>query len=282
MQHHHPGTSRTLPRLLLGALLVSTTIAGLSGCSPRRQDPAATGRTAAGESEWKWLRSAKQALDGRRAQLAQLRTANARSAAAPPAVAASMAALEKEVAARSDELGRRLVDFINSDPPVEGEKLAGRRLEAVRMKSDEDIAAAHEFIERGGDYRRALEIYEAALAVDPDNPRLQQELASARSRRYMTAERFGQAEKGMTLDQVRDLLGQPNLRDVREFPDRGIVAWFYARDAAGRAAAVWFARDNGVFTVYLADFHAIEIPEAAGLPPASPPQAPPAAAKPGA
>ena len=79
-----------------------------------------------------------------------------------------------------DELDRRLVDFINADPPREGEKPSGRLLAALRMKSDEDILLAHHFIEQGGDYRRAIEIYEAALAVDPDNPRLEQELRAPR------------------------------------------------------------------------------------------------------
>ena len=280
MHRHNPtGTLqrpwRRLRGPLLGGLLLGGAwlgLAGLAGCSHRREDPAKQGLTAAADAEWTWIQAAKKTLDARRAELAQARAAATLrpGTPAPPAVAA----LEKEVTSRADELGRRLVDFINADPPIEGEKLSGRRLAAVRLKSDEDILVAHQFIERGGDYRRAIEIYEAALEVDPENPRLQEELASARARRYMTAERFSQVEKGMTLDQVRELLGQPNLRDVREFPERGIVAWFYSRDAAGRAAAVWFARDNGTFSVYLADFHAIEASDEAGTP-AAQPTAPP-------
>ena len=38
----------------------------------------------------------------------------------------------------------------------------------------------------------------------------------------------------MTQDEVRGLLGQPNLRDVRDFPERGVTAWFYTKDAEGK------------------------------------------------
>jgi hypothetical protein len=257
MQH----TSAAL--FLLAVSLVAT--GGLAGCSRRGADPAQQGRATAADAEWDWIRSTKKSVDARRAQLAQARAAN-------PADRGALEGLEREVASRAEELDRRIVGFINADPPAEGEKLAGRRLEAVRLESDEDILLAHEFIERGGDYRRAIVIYEAALAVDPDNPRLAGELEAARARRYMTAGRFSQVKKGMTQDEVRELLGQPNLRDVREFPERGVTAWFYTRDVDGRAAAVWFSRGSSrdLPTVYMADFHAVEAP---GQGPASPPPA---------
>jgi outer membrane protein assembly factor BamE (lipoprotein component of BamABCDE complex) len=256
MQH----TSATL--FLLAACLAAT--GGLAGCSRRSADPAQQGRATAADAEWAWIQSTKKSVDARRAQLAQARAANT----------PELGALEREVASRAEELDRRIVGFINADPPAEGEKLAGRRLEAVRLKSDEDILLAHEFIEQGGDYRRAIEIYEAALAVDPDNPRLADELAAARARRYMTAERFAQVKKGMTQDEVRELLGQPNVRDVREFPERGITAWFYTRDADGRAAAVWFSRGSSrdLPAVYMADFHAVEAPGQGPVSPPAPPQ----------
>jgi tetratricopeptide (TPR) repeat protein len=256
MQH----TSAAL--FLLAVSLVAT--GGLAGCSRRGADPAQQGRATAADAEWAWIQSTKKSVDAKRAELAQARAANS----------PGLEGLEREVASRAEELDRRIVGFINADPPAEGETLAGRRLEAVRLKSDEDILLAHEFIERGGDYRRAIEIYEAALAVDPDNPRLAEELEAARARRYMTAGRFAQVKKGMTEDEVRDLLGQPNLRDVREFPERGVTAWFYTRDVDGRAAAVWFSRASprDVPTVYMADFHAVEAPGQGPVSPTASPQ----------
>jgi hypothetical protein len=127
----------------------------------------------------------------------------------------------------------------------------------VRLKSDEDIVVAHQFIERGGDYRRAIEIYEAALAVDPANPRLRQELEKARGLRYMTAERFAGVKEGMTPDEVRAVLGQPNLHNVRDYADRGVSAWFYPKGPDGAAAGVWFQRKDGGARVYELDFEAV-------------------------
>jgi tetratricopeptide (TPR) repeat protein len=257
---HRPGSGRFDLRWLgwvaLGGLLLAAP-AGLAGCNGKRGSGASGGTSGAGTdrqaaataADWAWLQQAKKALDAEREQLA-----GAKAVPADPKTAAPETALEKDVTARAEELNRRLVDFINASPPVEGEKPVGRLLEALRLKSDEDIRLARTYIEQSGDYRRAIEIYEAALAVDPENPRLQQELKSARTHRYMTAERFAQVKKGMTQDEVRSLLGQPNLRDIRDFPDRGISAWFYTKDVDGRAAAVWFAKGQ----VYMADFNAIE------------------------
>ena len=244
------------------AVLLLTAPAG-TACTGKRGAPPGssereTARQSAESAEWTWLQAAKKTLDARRGQLAALPPTPSPPS---PNIAAGREKAEKEITARSEELNRRLVDFINANPPVEGEKPTGRLLDAIRLKSEEDILLAHQFIERGGDYRRAIEIYEAALAVDPDNPRLRQELDSADAHRYMTAERFAAVKKGMTQDEVRGLLGSPNLRDVRDFPERGIAAWFYAKDGDGRAAAVWFSkdfsRDKGVYTVYQANFNAL-------------------------
>jgi hypothetical protein len=239
-----------LQRLRAAALAAFLLLApaGLTGCAGKDGDPKADARSAAADAEWAWLQQAKKTVDAKRRELALAETTGAPEA---------RDAKRKEVAALSEELDHRLIDFINANPPVQGEKPAGRLLDVLRMKSDEDAALARQFIEQGGDYRRAIEIYEAALAVDPDNPRLQQELASARAHRYMTADRFAQVKKGMTPDEVRSLLGPPNVRDVRDFPERGVTAWFYTKDADGRAAAVWFSKESGAPAVYLADFDAV-------------------------
>jgi tetratricopeptide (TPR) repeat protein len=258
---HTPRSGRSALRRLGLTALAGLLLAVPTGCTGKRggtpqkgAGPASSpgsSTTTSETAEWAWLQQAKKALDARREELAQQAQ---RKAAGPDA-----AALQRDVAARGEELNRRLVDFINANPPVEGEKPAGRLLDALRMRSDEEIALAHQFIQQGGDYRRAIEIYEAALSINPDNPRLKAELDSARAHRYMTAERFAQVKKGMTQDEVRALLGPPNLRDIRDFPERGVTAWFYTKDADGRAAAVWFAKENGGFAVYRADFNAIDL-----------------------
>jgi tetratricopeptide (TPR) repeat protein len=228
----------------------------LAGCGSGDRDPGTERRSGAPEAEWTWLRKARTELDAQRVRLA----ANP----ADPGLA-------QEAQALSDEFNRRLVAFLNADPPVQGEPLTRRQLEALRMKSDEDIHLARTFIEQGGDYERAIDIYKQALVVDPANSRLREELGRAQARRYMTREAFVQVQKGMDQDAVRRLLGQPNLNNVHAYPDKGVVGWFYRKDGTGAAAAVWFHKEDGRFTVYLADFDALQPRQAA---PAGPPRAP--------
>jgi len=171
------------------------------------------------------------------------------------------------------ELDHRLVDFINGHPPVQGEPLTHRQQAALRMKSDEDLMIAREHIEKGGDYLRAAEICEAALAVDPDNAEVKAELQKIRAGRFMTADRFLQVQKGMTPAEVRELLGTPHPRNVRGYPDRGIEAWFYPKDESGAAAAVWFQKREREedSRVYQLDFDAVR--PAPTTPPAAAPPA---------
>jgi len=238
--------------LLCGLLL----IAGIA-CGRAAEERQAAGRRPAADTEWTWLQQTKRTLDGQRAKLADGGAGDANLAGQSAALAA--------------ELNRRLAEFINADPPVQGQPLNARQQAAIRMKSDEDILLGRQFIAQGGDYQRAIEIFKEALVVDPGNPRLREELAKAQARRYMTRQAFAQVKEGMDQEQVRGLLGQPNLHNVRDYPSRGVVGWFYPRDESGTAAAVWFHNDGGRYTVYLADFDALQPHQpAAPAPPTAP------------
>jgi len=236
------------PLLLPLGLLLLLALGGLSACGSGSRE-AGSGQVAA-DQEWLWLQRHKQELDQKREELA-----GAGSPQAPEA-----ARLAREVESRTAELDRRLIEFINAHPPVQGEPLTHRQQAAIRMKSEEDLVLAREHAEKGGDYQRAAEICEAALAVDPDNPALKEELERIRAARFMTADRFSQARKGMTPAEVREALGAPNPHNVRAYPERGIEAWFYPKDEAGAAAGVWFEkrqRDEDTH-VYQLDFDAIK------------------------
>jgi hypothetical protein len=126
------------------------------------------------------------------------------------------------------------------------------------MKSDEDIALAREWIDKGGDYKRAIDIYTNALRFDPDNEALEQAMAEAEQNRYMSAERFAAAKKGMTEAEVRAVLGQVNLHNVKSFPDRKVVAWFYPTSEDGAAAAVWFREEKDGNKVYKLNFEEVK------------------------
>ncbi len=243
--------------ILAAGLLIAAGLAP-AGCGAGREK---SGAAAQADAEWTWLEEAKGRLDTARAELARANAANAADTADPanPAGAGDSAPLAREVERQANEFSRRLVEYINTHPPVQGEPLDARQRAALRMKSDEEMVQARAYIERGGDYQRAIEIYEAALSVDPGNTALQRELTRARSLRYMTRERFDQAKEGMSPTEVRRLLGQPNLHNVRDYAGRGVTAWFYPKNISGDAAAVWFHREAGEAEpkVYLLDFDAV-------------------------
>ncbi len=244
---------------------------GPSGPSQMELDQAA---------EWSSLQEAKQSLDEQRQQLAEVRRQvaeapmetegeEAEEGAAEMAPAeADVEALETAVATTAEDFGTRLVTFLNTDPMIEGEPPTERQLAALHMKSDEDIALAQEWIDKGGDYKRAIDIYTNALRFDPGNESVMQAMAEAEELRFMSEERFKAAKKGMTEAEVRAVLGQVNLHNVKPFPDRKVVAWFYASADNGSAAAVWFKEETSGNKVYRLNYEEVkpkdEPKEAAG------------------
>ena len=265
--HRKPGAPFRGTLLVAIVIAVLGGLAGTLGCGPSGEtegaaEPAGAVSQAA-DAEWSWLQETKKELDRRRALISG---GGGSAGKADPK-------LVQETEVLATEFNRRLVELINADPPVQGEPASERQKAAIRMKSDEEIVLARQFIEQGGDYERAIDIYKEALAVDPGNPRLREELARAQARRYMTQETFGQVKEGMEQEEVRRLLGQPNLHAVRDYPDRGVVGWFYPKDASGAAAAVWFHKDGGRATVYLIDFNALDPRDSKpGAPPPVPAQ----------
>jgi len=263
--------------LLIGVLVVITL--GAVGCSG-----GSSSQDAAADAEWTWLTETKQSLDKKRQELAELRRQAAEEqdeVGTVEEVAAEVEeegeeglgtieeeiddldaridALEEELAAETDEFTQRLVQFLNADPMIEGEPPTERQIAALRMKSSEDMILAQEWIEKGGDYKRAIEIYETALMFDPDNPELAAALEEAQANRWMAEERFAMVTKGMTQAEVRSLLGQANLHNIRKYEDKGVEAWFYPTAEDGSAAAVWFQPDkSGTLTVYQVKFEAVD------------------------
>lgn len=246
-----------------GALLLTITAVGCGNSGDAEK--------AAAEKAWSGLQQQKQALDADRAKLDELQGQAAAAAAEPAAGETTEAsapaatdlqpqidALQKQISDEEDSLQAGLVKFINDHAPLQDQEMSEQEKAALRMKSDEDMRLAAEYIEKGGDYRRAIEIYQAALAVDPDNEKLQQALADAKANRYMTEDRFAAAQKKMTREEIRRALGQANLYNIREYPEKNAIAWFYPKEGGG-AAGVFFQKDpDGNYRVYRTDFDAVK------------------------
>jgi hypothetical protein len=177
----------------------------------------------------------------------------------PEEMQAKLAEMEEEVIQKADGFMEELVAYLNADPMIEGEAPTERQIAALRMKSSEDMVVAQEYIDKGGDYQRAINIYENSLQVDPDNENLKAALETAMNDRYMSEERFARAKKGMTQDEIREALGQVNLYNIREYEDRGVSAWFYPTAEGGYAAAVWFRENkrSGEQQVYQLKYDAV-------------------------
>lgn len=260
---------------ICGALLL--VLSGLAGCGPDPEVVAEQER----QEKWQAIELAKESLEESRQALAEARAAAEAAAAAADegeatqqdagdddgveesaadgeqaAGAGDVEALQAEVDEAAQSFSQQLVEFINANAPEQGQEPPVQVAQAIRMKSNEDILVAQEYIRRGGDYRRAIEIYDTALAADPSYERLQQLKAEAEEMRYVTEERFAQVENGMTRDEVEALLGPVNLRNIRDYEEKDAVAWFYPKDSRGSAAAVWFNQErSGEYVVYQSDFN---------------------------
>lgn len=217
------------------------------------------------EEQLEEIRRLKKTLDDAREALAALEELLRRAEAGEPWDTAetdleqlrlAASELRSEFIEGSDILNAALADFVNAAPPIAGQPMPPAIAEALRIKTEEDLDFAQEYINKGGDYDRAIRIYEQVLAYDPDNPEVLAALERARELRYVDAERFARVEVGMTKAEVREALGPVNLRNTRTYEDLGVEAWYYLKGLHGRPAVVYFWERGGRWEVYRAEFDA--------------------------
>ncbi len=182
----------------------------------------------------------------------------------PAALQAEIDQKDADLTSQVEQFNADVVAFINDSAPVQGEPVPDVLMQAFALKASEDILLAKEYITGGGDYGRAIQIYEDILAFDPNNAEAQEALAWAEEMRYMNEERFSQVENGMTMEQIEKIIGVVNYRNRREFPERGVIAWYYPKNAEGEAAAVFFRKKGDAYEVYKADFNAVTKENAEG------------------
>lgn len=120
--------------------------------------------------------------------------------------------------------------------------------QALALYAQESLLNARDFMDRAGDYRRAIELIETAegyfTAINATPPpELLTAKAEAKAKRYISKENFDRIKKGMTEEQVKAITGTPFYANVRENNVKGkkVVSWLLNRQD-GEAAAVYFER----------------------------------------
>jgi hypothetical protein len=71
----------------------------------------------------------------------------------------------------------------------------------------------------------------------------------------MTPERFALVKKKMTEAEVVAAIGRPLTRNIRDYPEKKVKAWFYPKNEAGEAAGVFLTEKGEVYSV---DFDAVK------------------------
>jgi len=116
---------------------------------------------------------------------------------------------------------------------------------AAKLYAEEKVAVADQYANVLSRYDRAIDLYNAALAVDPSNAVARQHLDDARARRFVSMNAFANVRTGMKEQEVRDLVGFPREDWIRQVVQNNRVysVWIYPKQDGG-ASAIYF--DNGL------------------------------------
>ncbi len=129
---------------------------------------------------------------------------------------------------------------------------------ALMIYSEEALVTAGDHVENAGDYKKAIDIlstaknYYESLGKEPYE-KLVDTIARYEDLRYITKERFDKVKKGMTMDEVSEVVGPAFLNNRRE--EKGVIMWLYRRRDGG-AAAVYFRKKTG--KVYAKNWDAVK------------------------
>ena len=187
----------------------------------------------------------KKRTDEQKAELAELETK------LPELIAKSEEAY--------DALQEKLVDFLNTglNEFPDSEETA----KALKIYSDEAIFVAEDMVAKSGDYKKAIDHLAGAIgyytAVGlPVYAPLEDKVAEFEDWRFVTKERFDGVKKGMTMDEVKEIVGVPYFRNIQDDVKKGVQTWLYKKKEGG-AAAVYFKIKSG--KVYSTNWEAVKV-----------------------
>lgn len=125
--------------------------------------------------------------------------------------------------------------------------------EATELYGVEELAYARELVRRGR-HAAAIPYYENLLEREPGNADAAEELRQARAQAVVPRERFDALRKGMTRDEVAELLGQPRpgWTHTLQKGKSTYETWYYRKADGGNASVgfvdgeAWVAEYDGV------------------------------------
>ena len=129
---------------------------------------------------------------------------------------------------------------------------------AASLFAEEKIRIGDSYMNLLSRYDRAINLYRAALQIDPENEEARKKLEEAERLRFIDPDRFDRVAEGMSEEDVGRVLGLPREDWIRQKIEPGHVysVWIYPRSDGG-AAAVYF--DGGV--VYHVNWDASPAPK---------------------
>jgi tetratricopeptide (TPR) repeat protein len=132
---------------------------------------------------------------------------------------------------------------------------------AAHLYAREKIMLGDEYMNVLSRYDKAIDLYGAALVLDPDNATARERMALAQSRRFVSIEAFSAVRAGMKEEEVRRIVGQPREDWIKQVVQKSRVysVWIYPKRDGG-ASAIYF--DNGL--VYHTNWNAAAPPAARG------------------
>jgi tetratricopeptide (TPR) repeat protein len=128
---------------------------------------------------------------------------------------------------------------------------------AGQVLAREKIIMGDEYMQYLSRYDKALDLYRAAVDLDPSSIDAKQRVTLAEKRRFVAMTAFANVRSGMKEDTVRNLVGLPREDWIKQVVQNGRVysVWIYPKEDGG-ASAIYF--DNG--TVYHTNWNAAAPP----------------------
>ena len=128
---------------------------------------------------------------------------------------------------------------------------------AGQVLAREKIIMGDEYMQYLARYDKALELYQAAVDLDPTSVEARKRVELAQQRRFASMTAFANVKNGMKEDDVRRLVGLPREDWIKQVMQNNRVysVWIYPKEDGG-ASAIYF--DNGV--VYHTNWNAAAPP----------------------